>query len=428
MGGSEQQRSSGPGRPLTIRGIVLGGVVVGLVGVAAFVILLHFYGGGTDQDRAGLEVVRTAGTFVVGAGGVVVLWLTARRQRSTELTLEHQREDAAEQRITTLYTHAVDQLGSDRAPIRLGGLYSLERLAQNNPAQRQTIVDVICAYLRMPYALPDDNPPGEDAPDNAHTRHEQRRQELQVRLTAQRILTAHLKPKAADAFWTGIDLDLTEARLHRLDLSNCHVQEAQFRGAQFDACASFGKTRFGGPAMFGGARFGRENADFQGARFDKGADFGEAQFDGRASFGGAQFGWSASFRGARFGGYAMFDSVRFSGHTMFDGAMFDGDADVQLGGAPYTIALSQAGFRETQLGRKTTFDGAQARPHLRYVWPAGWATREARAAEAEVEGWVYLVRVEDPTRSLQSNRGRHPRRSTSKGLLPGLRSWWSARW
>jgi hypothetical protein len=31
--------------------------------------LLYFYEGGTDQDRAGLDVVRTAGTLVVGAAG-----------------------------------------------------------------------------------------------------------------------------------------------------------------------------------------------------------------------------------------------------------------------------------------------------------------------------------------------------------------------
>jgi hypothetical protein len=122
--------------------------------------------------------------------------------------LEHQREvaaaterDAAEQRITELYTCAVDQLGAEKAPVRLGALHALERLAQINPTQRQTIVDVICAYLRMPYTPPDDQPPREDAPKDAHTRHEKRRQELQVRLTAQRILTAHLRPEAAAVFW-----------------------------------------------------------------------------------------------------------------------------------------------------------------------------------------------------------------------------------
>jgi hypothetical protein len=140
MGGDRQQPESMPGgRPLTIRAIVLGGVLVGLIGAGAVAALIYFYGGGTDQDRARLDVVRTAGTLVVGTGGAIALLLTARRQRSTELALEHQRRvalvterDAAEQRITELYTHAVDQLGSDKAPVRLGGLYALERLAQNN--------------------------------------------------------------------------------------------------------------------------------------------------------------------------------------------------------------------------------------------------------------------------------------------------------
>jgi hypothetical protein len=95
--------------------------------------------------------------------------------------------------------------------VRLGGLHALERLAQNNPTQRQTIIDVICSYLRMPFASPGDQAPGKDASEDAHTRYEQRRQELQVRLTAQRILSAHLKPAAAEVFWANIDLDLTEA-------------------------------------------------------------------------------------------------------------------------------------------------------------------------------------------------------------------------
>src|SRR5262249_33582048 len=65
-----------------------------------------------------------------------------------------------------LYTKAVEQLGSDKAPVRLGGLYALERLAQDNSAHRQTIVNVICAYLRMPFSPmePTSGPvPGQDA-------------------------------------------------------------------------------------------------------------------------------------------------------------------------------------------------------------------------------------------------------------------------
>ena len=62
--------------------------------------------------------------------------------------------DATERRITELYANAVAQLVSDEAPVRSGGLYALERLAQDCPERRQVIVNVICAYLRMPFSRP----------------------------------------------------------------------------------------------------------------------------------------------------------------------------------------------------------------------------------------------------------------------------------
>jgi hypothetical protein len=158
-------------------------------GAAVWTMLLWRYGGASPGVE--LDAIRTASTITVAAGG------------------------AAEQRITELYTRAVDQLGTKDAPIRLGGLHALERLAEDNTAQRQTIVDVICANLRMPYTPPDDQAPGEDTPEDVHHHHEQRRQELQVRLTAQRILISHLKPEAVAVFWARIDLNLTEAHLPR---------------------------------------------------------------------------------------------------------------------------------------------------------------------------------------------------------------------
>jgi hypothetical protein len=110
------------------------------------------YGGA--EARVQLDAIRTAGTLVIGTGGAVALLLTARRQRYTELSLVHTDRDATERRITELYTKAADQLGSAQAPVRLAGLYALERLAHRTVEHRQTIVDVICAYLRMPYTPP----------------------------------------------------------------------------------------------------------------------------------------------------------------------------------------------------------------------------------------------------------------------------------
>jgi hypothetical protein len=131
-------------------------------------------------------------------------------RRHAERVAEASESDAAARRVTELYTAAVEQLGSDKAPVRLGGLYALERLAQDNPdpsALRQTVVNVLCAYLRMPWAPPGDAPP-EEAEESIQVLYERRMQEREVRLTAQRILRDHHLRPGADhdqpvaGFWT----------------------------------------------------------------------------------------------------------------------------------------------------------------------------------------------------------------------------------
>ncbi|MDS0140095.1 MULTISPECIES: pentapeptide repeat-containing protein [unclassified Amycolatopsis] len=221
-------------KPLTNRAIIIGAITVILIGGAILTILLVLYGTGAPQDLARLEAVRTTGAVVVGTGGAIALLLAARRQRSTELTLQHQQEvaeraeyDASERRITELYTKAADQLGSDRAPVRLAGLYALARLGETAESQRQTIVNVVCAYLRMPFAEPEDA----DA-----------RQEKQVRRAAQEILYTHRRPDRPDVFWAvTIDLDdanLTETLLLGADFAGASLfratlNEAELMGADF---------------------------------------------------------------------------------------------------------------------------------------------------------------------------------------------------
>ncbi|MDQ3763367.1 MAG: pentapeptide repeat-containing protein [Actinomycetota bacterium] len=383
MSSRGRPREHRPARPLSNRAIALGAVIVLGIGAAAWTVLLWRYAGAGPAVE--LDAIRTAGTLIVGAGGFAALLLAARRQRSTELTLEHQREvaaaterDAAEQRITELYTRAVDQLGAEKAPVRLGGLHALERLAQNNPAQRQTIVDVICAYLRMPFTPPDDQAPGEDAPEDAHRRYEQRRQELQVRLTAQRILTAHLNPDVAAVFWADIGLDLTEAYLHEFSFIACHVRWATFWGAKFTGTAYFSKARF------------IEDAEFIGAEFTKDAYFRDAEFAGLAWFARAKFTEDALFRGTNFAAGVLFGEATFTGSAAFTEAKFAGFAEfatVEFAGA--------VDFNGAKLAGNTRFDGARvASGSPRVVLPKGWTTRAAQLPEEE-EGWLYVVREDE---------------------------------
>lgn len=98
--------------------------------------------------------------------------------------------------------------------MRLGGLYALERLAQDNPTQRLTIVNVLCSYLRMPSA------PGPEGDIIT-------RREREVRVTAQRILAAHLRPHDP-AYRPDVHLDLTGATLVDVNIGDCHLHEAKF--------------------------------------------------------------------------------------------------------------------------------------------------------------------------------------------------------
>jgi hypothetical protein len=72
---------------------------------------------------------------VLGAG--VGLAYTARTYRLSR-----------EGHLTDRYTKAVEQLGSDKIEVRLGGIYALERLMRDSSTDQPTIVEVLAAYIR----------------------------------------------------------------------------------------------------------------------------------------------------------------------------------------------------------------------------------------------------------------------------------------
>lgn len=255
-------------RVLSARTIVIWAIGLVLLAAASVAVLWIFVGSGDAKDSVRLDTIRTASSIVLGAGGAAALLLTARRQRSTELDLQHKDHDATERRVTELYSKAADQLGNDKAPVRLAGLYALERLAQDNPAHRQTIVNLVCAYLRMPF-----DPPG-DGVRRLTSREQERLQELEVRQTAADVLASHLRP--GELFWSDIRLNLSGATLVKLTLTHATLRSGSFVG-----------TTFVGPAAFRGATF-TDDADFRAARFRGLADFRRVDF-GETTFRGAEF-------------------------------------------------------------------------------------------------------------------------------------------
>jgi uncharacterized protein YjbI with pentapeptide repeats len=274
------------GRWWWIAALILVPVVLG--SALAVALLLALVDAATVGDQ--IDLIKTGLAIGAGTGGAVGLVLAGRRQwsteqahRVTEQSAADARHDATERRITDLYSKAADQLGSDKAAVRLAGLYSLERLAQDNPPLRQTVVNLLCAYLRMP---------SETASE----------QEIEVRRAAQRIFATHLRVvdgQLSDAYWPRITLDLTGAVLHHFELKDARLREGRFGGTRFVGTTWFDGVRFDGDAVFGGATF-EKSASFRSARFGGEARFRDAKFAGPADFGGAEFAERPSFDGAGF--------------------------------------------------------------------------------------------------------------------------------
>jgi len=366
---------------------------------------------GTDRANSRLDAVRTGLAAGAGAGAAVGLMLAFRRQHHQEVATELSDRDAIERRITELYTRAVEQLGSDKAPVRLGGLYALERLAQDNPAQRQTIVNVICAYLRMPFApqAPTGKPKPEatEAPEVAAAEAEIRteaggdtwKQERQVRLTAQRIIADHVRDgRAGDKrsteppsprFWPNIRLDLAGATLINFDLEKCVLADANFCAASFSGVAWFAEATFCDDAAFDGATF-RSGTAFLQASFSGRASFGGATFSDDAMFDAATFSGDANFSEATFGGRAWFRGATFSGHTWFREATFGGWAVFEE--ASFVDGADRFLFKGTRV----------LSPGDRPAWPTGWRLGP------DGSGGYTIVRENDGRSDLPATRAARP--------------------
>ena len=150
-------------------------------------------------------------------------------------------------------------------------------LADDWEENRQTCVDVLCAYLRMP-SEPD---PGQDAAAPQRLSFQAIRE---VRHTVIRVIAAHLQDGAVVS-WQGLNLDFT--------------------GVVFDG-GDFNGARFsGGTVRFSGARFSDGTVRFNFARFSRNTvAFWGAQFcGGTVQFSFAEFcGSTVDFRDAQFSG------------------------------------------------------------------------------------------------------------------------------
>ncbi|MFG1820585.1 pentapeptide repeat-containing protein [Kribbella sp. NPDC049174] len=273
-----------------------------------------------DQQKLLADMVKIALGLAAGVGAAVALIVGYRRARVEEASSH--RDD--HRLFSSRYQDAAELIGHHKAAVRLAGIYAMARLADDWAEQRQQCIDVLSAYLRLPYD-PETSEPGE----------------REVRLTVIRLITAHLQAGATRTW-----------HRHGLDFTGAVFDGGDFRGAEFSS----------GTVDFSGAKFSGGTVDFTRAEFSGGTvDFTRAEFSGG----------TVDFSGAKFsGGTVDFTRAEFSGGTVdFSGAEFSGDTEnsdpwapfsggtVNFGGAVFSGGT--VGFRDAKfLGGTVSFGDA----------------------------------------------------------------------
>ena len=302
-------------------------------------------------------------TLIYTTGGLLgVITLGETRHKNDQ---EHMRQVHSERR--SRYATAIEQLADEKAPIRLGGVYTLVKLVDDWLADKKTlpkekerreegqvIVNSLCAYIRSQFDLAsraevlsqDQTPENYEGGVQQFVKDQARfREEKELRLT---ILEA-IKNRLNDGII--IQEDGTKKLLKGL-WSDFNYD---FSNAIFFYPANFNNSLFGASSNFFGAKFA-EYAGFSEAKFTKNANFSKAEFTEYADFSEAKFTWYANFSGAKFTRDANFSEAKFTGSANFFGVEFTGDAN--FSGAKFTrdANFSGATFEEKPIFERALVD------------------------------------------------------------------------
>ena len=254
---------------------------------------------------AGDSISTLRQAILAATGGVLAiltLWENRRKniQEKEKNDQDHTRQVHAERR--SRYAKAIEQLADEKAPIRLGGIYTLVKLVDEwladektlpNEEERreegQVIINSLCAYIRSPFDLvpkaevlsqdktPENYEGGDQqfVKDQARFREEQEIRhiilsEIKKRLNGDKVKNKEITPGT----WSYFEYNFSDAHF---------FYAVNFNNSYFDASLNFLGATFTGEASFIMATF-TGYANFSGATFTQRADFSSATFTGEASF------------------------------------------------------------------------------------------------------------------------------------------------
>ena len=170
------------------------------------------------------EYRKTLAQIIGGCALLVGLYFTWRTTRAAE-----------DGRITDRFSKAVEQLGSTnkdggkQIEPRLGGIYSLERIARDSERDARAIIEILCAYVR-------ENAPRKYVEFDANTgqplAEEPERVKIATDIQAILQILSRFRPQFREDASLVFDLNNTE--LYMAEMSHCELDNAYLRRAYLE--------------------------------------------------------------------------------------------------------------------------------------------------------------------------------------------------
>ena len=342
--------------------------------------------------------LRLAFLYITG-GAIAVMGLieTFRKNNNEKLKNDQEKEKNDRDHLRQVragrrerYTKAVEQLGDEKAPIRMGGVYTLVGLVdewledesidkyEDRLKEGQVIINNLCAYIRSPFTLashydelsnPTPMPEGiyKDKKEKFYADKATLDSETDVRLSIIKEIHDRIQgpDKNTPGAWSDFEYDFSGSTFfYPIDLTKSYYKKpVNFSGAIYQGMADFsgstyekgvlfsapdspstyqGWANFSGSTYQGWADFTGSTyqgwADFNSSAYQNGANFRSSAYQGGADFnssayqGGADFGSSiykswATFDGSAYKGWANFRSSAYKGGADFTGSTYQGWAD-----------------------------------------------------------------------------------------------------
>ena len=268
------------------------------------------------------------------------------------------------------YTKAVEQLGDEKAPVRMGGVYTLVGLVdewleeesiekyEDRLKEGQVIINNLCAYIRSPFTLashynelsnPTPTPEGiyKDNKEKFYADKAILDSEADVRLGIIKEIHDRIQgpDKNTPGAWSNFEYDFSGSTFfYPIDLTNSYYAkpinfsgstykgEANFSDSTYKSWANFTDSTYKSWANFSDSTY-QALADFSDSTYKSWANFSDSTYKSWANFSDSTYKSWANFTGSIYQALADFsdstyqDVADFSGSIFYQKVYFGADGD-----------------------------------------------------------------------------------------------------